>query len=368
MSSTDPLGLNRDEGDQGLRSSSPVEGTSRWSGNAHFEAWSATRLLDKHRKPMGAPGLQQTELVWRKWLVFCDEQSVDWRQAQARDVRAFAEGVNPRTTRASRQVSPVTVKRYWRIVSEIYAFAVVAGLIEINPAAEAEPDASERMPSLALTPNMWALLQDGLPGGHDYKDTRNRLVLLLLMRCALTVSEVLGLKTSGATPHEGTPEQAWVRMAVAGLPLLQDESPFWRPLEDHPTYALLVDGNRPVQKRQLVLDARTSKALHDWLAIRKLAPSAGGGNLILGDSTGQSITAKGLYNICHAHLQKCLAPANDILHLGPNTLRNTCIAIWANRGVQQDEILRRCGLKDAGVLSRLQNHLRPVVYPLTGSS
>jgi integrase/recombinase XerC len=331
------------------------------SGQDHFEAWSALRLLDKHRKPMGASGLQQTELVWRKWLVFCDERAVDWKQAQAQDVRAFSEGVNPRTTRASRKVSPVTVKRYWRIVSEIYAFAVVSEVMEVNPAAEVKPAASERMPSLALTPNMWALLQEGLPGGHDYKDTRNRLVLLLLMRCALTVSEVLGLKISGATPHNGTPEQAALRMALAGLPLLQEESPFWRPLETHPTYALLVDGKRAVQKRQLVLDARTSKALHDWLAIRKLAASANGGKLILGDSTGQSITAKGLYNISHAHLQKCLAPANQILHLGPNTLRNTCIAIWANRGVPQHEILRRCGLKDAGVLTRLQNHLQPAV-------
>lgn len=321
-------------------------------------------MLDRHRKPMGSSGLQQSELVWRKWLVYCDERLLDWRTAKAQDIQAFAAGVDPRTKRASRQVSPVTVKRYWRIVRDLYAFAVLSGHVEANPAAEVEPATSERMPSLALTPNMWAQLQEGLPGGHGYQDRRNRLVLLLLMRCALTVGEVLAIKTSSASPHEGTPELVGLRLAQAGLPLLQQESPFWSPLAEHPTYALLIDGKRTVQKRQLVLDQRTSKALHDWLDIRKLAPSGGDSKLVLGDSTGQSITAKGLYNICHAHLQKCLVPANQILHLGPNTLRNTCITIWANQGVQQEEILRRCGLKDAGVLSRLQNHLRPVVYPL----
>ncbi|UUZ66573.1 site-specific integrase (plasmid) [Polaromonas sp. P1-6] len=256
----------------------------------------------------------------------------------------------------------MTVKRYWRILHDLYAHAVLCRLIKDNPATPAEPKNSERTPSLALTPNMWVQLQEGLPGGHDYQGRRNRLVLLLLMRCALTVSEVISLKTSSVTPHDGTPEEVSQRLALEGLPLLQPESPFWKALEPHPTYKLQIVGEQKEKNRQVILDPRTSKAVHDWLEIRKLESAQGDRKLVLGDSTGRAITAKGLYNICHAHLQKCLAPANDILHLGPNTLRNTCISIWRNQGVTADEILRRCGLKDAGVLARLQNHINPTVY------
>ncbi|MBC7377786.1 MAG: site-specific integrase, partial [Burkholderiaceae bacterium] len=44
-------------------------------------------------------------------------------------------------------------------------------------------------------------------------------------------------------------------------------------------------------------------------------------------------------------------------HMGPNTLRNTCIAGWVNAGVPLLEIQRRCGFKDASVMSRLGAHL-----------
>ena len=43
--------------------------------------------------------------------------------------------------------------------------------------------------------------------------------------------------------------------------------------------------------------------------------------------------------------------------MGPNTLRNTCIAGWFNAGVPLQEIQRRCGFKDASVMSRLGAHL-----------
>jgi integrase/recombinase XerC len=332
------------------------------TGNEFFGMWQTARLADKHRKPMGASGLQQSELVWRQWLLFCAKISVDWTQAQASEVGAFVGDIDPRTKRANRKVSPVTVKRYWRILHDLYAHAVLTSVISDNPTMAARPPASERTPSLALTPNMWIQLQDGLPGGHVYQDRRNRLVLLLLMRCALTVSELIGLKTSSVTPHDGSPDEVSQRLSLAGLPLLQAESPFWMALAPHPIYALQVEGARAVQKRQLVLDVRTSQALHGWLEIRLPETKRSDGKLVLGDSVGQGITAKGLYNICHAHLQKCLAPANAIFHLGPNTLRNTCICIWRNQGVTADEILRRCGLKDAGVLERLHNHLHPSVY------
>ena len=96
-----------------------------------------------------------------------------------------------------------------------------------------------------------------------------------------------------------------------------------------------------------------------------------GSRLIVGDRIGRSIAPNGLYNICQAHLAHCLVHAGllaapgphttvdpgALAHMGPNTLRNTCIAGWFNAGVPLQEIQRRCGFKDASVMSRLGAHL-----------
>ena len=80
--------------------------------------------------------------------------------------------------------------------------------------------------------------------------------------------------------------------------------------------------------------------------------------LIVGGARGTAITPMGLYGICQAHMARCLE-GYGIAQMGPNTLRNTCITRWLNQGVALPEILRRCGLKDAELLTRLRRHLLP---------
>ena len=330
------------------------------TGTAFFDAWQAARLEDKHRKPMGAVGLAQAGFVWRKWLAFCTVRGIDWLGAAPDEVRAFAGDISPRKL-GTRAVSPITLRRYWRILSDLYAHAVLTQLIEHNPCAEVMPPVSEKTASLALPPHLWALLQEGLPGGFQFKARRNRLVLLLMMRCALTVGEILHLTLASVQAHEGDADSVVRHLALAGLPLLQPESPFWAPLAGHPaglSYTLQLSGPRPVQARQLVLDARTSAALRDWLEVRRIGRAGENDRLLVGGASGAALSPKGLYNICQAHMAKCL-PGITLAQMGPNTLRNTCISVWLSQGVPLGEVMRRCGLRDAGVLTRLQRHVNP---------
>ncbi len=337
------------------------------TGMTFFDAWQAARLVDKHRKPMGAVGLAQTEFVWRKWLAFCTVQGIDWLVATPDEVRAFAGTVSARKPGAASAVSPVTLRRYWRILNDLYAYAVLTGRIECNPCAGVMPPVSEKTSSLALPPHLWALLQEGLPGGYTFKARRNRLMLLIMMRCALTASEILGLSLASVQAHEGDAEHLARHLALAGLPLLQPESPFWAPLDGHPaglTYTLQLSGSRPPQARQLVLDVRTSAALRDWLEVRRIGQASPNDRLLVGGANGAALSPKGLYNICQAHMARSL-PGIEIAQMGPNTLRNTCISLWINQGVPLCEVLRRCGLLDPGVLTRLQRHVNPVVRRTT---
>ncbi|MDB5744929.1 MAG: phage integrase [Polaromonas sp.] len=337
-----------------------------------FQHWQRSRLANKELKPMGQAGLKQAELIWRKWLAFCAAHNdMAWEAAQSGDIARFCQSIGARSSRL--KTSPVTQRRYWRVLRDLYAHALASGLVALNPAEDAKPPATERVPSLALPMNMWVALRDGLPSGNTFKERRNRLVLLLMMRTALTVAEIVGLTLASVKPCAGSPEEQAALLEYAGLPLLQPEPALWLPPDASPAYLLLVRKARTGAVRALLLDAPTSRALHEWLEVRRMAPGpvTPQSRLILGDRTGKAIAPNGLYNICQAHLAHCLrrggflaeATPNTvpdpggIQHMGPNTLRNTCIALWFNSGVPLEEIQRRCGFKDASVMSRLGAHL-----------
>ena len=322
--------------------------------DAFFASWQAARLANKDLKPMGAAGLTQASLVWRHWLAFCTVHSVAWYEAQSADIVRFCQAISPRSS--LKKTSPVTRRRYWRVLRDLYAHALDSRLIEVNPAEGAQPPATERVPSLALSRPMWTALHEGLyedfPGDDDFKARRNRLALLLMMRVALTVREIIGLTLDCAQICASLPEVS------AGA---------------DPLYALRVRKAGGGHERVLQLDLETSRALHAWLEVRPVGLPAlhPGSRLVVGDRIGRSIAPNGLYNICQAHLARCLvekgllaeqAPhatldPGALAHMGPNTLRNTCIAGWFNAGVPLQEIQRRCGFKDASVMSRLDAHL-----------
>jgi site-specific recombinase XerD len=318
--------------------------------DAFFASWQAARLVRTDLKPMGEAGLKQAALVWRHWLTFCTAQGIFWDAAGSVDIVRFCQAIGPRSS--VKKTSPVTLRRYWRVLRDLYAHAQEHGLVALNPAEGAQPPATERVPSLALSAPMWTALHEGLyknfPGGDDFKARRNRLALLLMMRAALTVREIIGLTLDCAQP---CPE-------LAGSAVL---------------YLLRVRKAGGGHERVLQLDMETSRALHVWLEVRPVGLPAlhPGSRLVVGDRIGRSIAPNGLYNICQAHLARCLVdkglldaphPAatldpGALAHMGPNTLRNTCIAGWFNAGVPLAEIQRRCGFKDASVMSRLGAHL-----------
>ena len=97
-----------------------------------FSSWRAARLARPDLKPMGAAGLQQALLVWRHWLAFCTVHDIAWDAAQSADIARFCQAIGPRSS--LKKTSPVTRRRYWRVLRDLYAHALACGPIEINPA------------------------------------------------------------------------------------------------------------------------------------------------------------------------------------------------------------------------------------------
>lgn len=350
-----------------------------------YEAWAVFRPIDSSRLPMGKSGLEQAAIIWRQWLIYCAGKQLAWDQATKLDVRNFLNQLKPRTTRPRPTASPVTVKRYWRIVNDLYAYAVLKEVLASNPCELEDKPAPERKKSLALNLTTWQLLSDGLPGSFREKDRRNRLILLLAMRCALTVSEIVQAKVAAVSEVSASPTTVGEKAALAGMALFQPESPYWATGAAHPLYSLEIETAKfskvrsarsadnemlppptprtaKTSTRVLLLDARTSKAVFDWLEVRNRS-DRDSDRLIIGQGEGKGMISKAIYNICRAHIKKCLgSDADTIEHLGPNTLRNTCIAIWRNLGVTDAEVARRIGLRDIEALARLNDHKMPEIH------
>lgn len=333
---------------------------------ALFLLWEAARKNDPSRpKPIGKQGLDQARLVWNKWGEFLALRGRKWPAAAPQDVAAFIEGIQARARQSEKvnpQTSPVTKRRYWRIIRDIYAFAVMSSMLEENPAEgeNVKPRESERANSFVLPFHAWRSLVDQVPGGFTFKDRRNRLALMFMMRCGLTASEIVNLSVGDVS---AVPALEHLR-ATFGLPLLHPENPNWQAAEPFPEYALHVTGRSKALSRTLLLDSRTSKALHDWMQVRvigKESPPAADEKLLVGATVGEKLTARLLYNISAALFAGSEEGREIKIRFGPNTLRNTCIVIWLNTGVTATEIMRRCGAKDAGIVTRLLKHVQPEV-------
>lgn len=145
------------------------------------------------------------EKVWQAWLMHLsghaaigdksalpadrDLQSPGIRQASL-DVQSFLQIRDGQRAHhhPERKISPVTRRRYWRLLERIYEHAMEHGWIGANPATGIEP--AERPPSEdgkghCLPPLLWQSLPRHFPSADGYQDARDRAIVLLLYEMAL---------------------------------------------------------------------------------------------------------------------------------------------------------------------------------------
>lgn len=311
------------------------------------------------KKPMGNSGFRQMSLVWNKWTAFCAARNINWSEAREADVEGYLQSIKTRgrtmltadigdvsvAQGAVKSDSRVTIRRYWRILDELYAFGLEERYIQHNPARRVKPEDGEGVLSEVLSGAEWCRIVERLPNGECEKSRRDRLSLLLIAQWALTTSEIVNLRLTDASVLRGASSDPAVvtddKNAVsAGISII---------------YQLHLGGSRDAQTRTIVLDEMTSLAMQRWLQIRPKTPISN--KLLLGDRLGCDLTAKILYDLCCAHLKDC--EINLDKQRGPNTLRNSCIVNWLNDRMPIQEIMHRCGFQEPNFQRRLLRHLRP---------
>ncbi|RDI15382.1 site-specific integrase [Comamonas sp. AG1104] len=312
------------------------------------------------------------EKVWQAWLMHLSGQvaivdkkrparrprsSKSWHQATELDVQSFLQIRDGQRAHhhPERKISPVTRRRYWRLLERIYDHAMEHGWISANPATGLEP--AERPPSEdgkghCLPPLLWQSLPRHFPSADGYQDARDRAIVLLLYELALAPEEVRCLLWKNLLSNAN---QVWVGSSES---IANGESPLPRYLQ--------IEGGRNAQQRLLELPDSVAQALQSWrrFSAAQRGPSVIDGNhIVFYSRRGGELSVRMLFHVASQIIQRAhnAQPEDSqkfpLQRVGPQVLRNTAIVQWLRAGVPESEVIARIGVDSTRSLRHLQHYL-----------
>lgn len=243
-----------------------------------FDAWVATQKAraassDKKRDQFSDKTARIYESLWRGWVEWLAGQDLPWPQATPQHVRAFLDGPAPapqdrRTRRpiTRDKMALYTQQRYWSVLQNVYAHAVVTGLIEQSPfAAMADrprmKEQAQKRQVMSLA-GVLPLLRDPqalarvlpMEDERQWWVLRDRAAVALVVHCALSTSELIALR--GQDLRDGSRTLAPPAAQLPGVP-----APPRAPRVDVPERK-----DRP--GRSIPVPAAALPVLQEWLARR----------------------------------------------------------------------------------------------------
>lgn len=234
-------------------------------------------------------------------------------------------------------ISVVTRERYCMVLRDMYAHLMRKGRLTHNPmkhlyelAGDERPDAEVlATPVLDYLRNKW--LRTPVTGSPF--DLRDRALMLLMLDAALTPAELAAL-TLGQLSEDAASGAIW----------------------------LTIGGSRAAQKRQLLLDQDSSRALLEWLPARSEALLKGEqdkalvAELVFFTERRRPLSRRVLFHLTSTEIESaCKALGLELpRHVGPLVLRNTAILGWVRQGMEEEEVCRRAGYQGALSLQHLR--------------
>ena len=318
------------------------------------------------------------ETVWQAWLQHLDPAHKPtasakrkaltspkaWHEADAIDVQQFLKVRDGQKAHhhPERKISPVTRRRYWRLLERIYDHALEHGWVQSNPARGLEP--AERPPSEdgkghCLPAPLWQALPRQFPVADGYQNARDRAIVLLLYETALAPEEVRAL--------------LWKDVRSAVDPLAQGALEIKAP-EDTQTTAqpadlprfLHIDGGRAAQQRLIELPETVAQALVDWRrysAAQRGPVVVDGEHAVFYSRRGGPLSVRMLFHVASQIIQRAHQAQAEgsqkapLQRVGPQVLRNTAIVQWLRAGVPELEVIARIGVNSPRALRHLQHYL-----------
>ncbi len=319
-----------------------------------FEAWLLQRASEREN-PLTPQAAEPYRYIWSSWCQWLLGRSrpCSWSElvlsASPDDALVFlSERVTPSTQRdgSPREISSVTRERYCMVLREVYGQIMRLGFLPENPMLRLYELAGEDRPDAEVLPDqVWRHLENSARREPDRSPfaLRDRALLWLMLDAALTPAELAALNLGQL--NDAIEEQGATAKRIS----------------------IRLQGNRAAQRRDLVLDAPATAALHDWLAVRQDTLEKGHpdalvvAGLVFFTERRKPLSRRVLFHLTSGLISQACATLGLTLprHLGPLVLRNTAILHWLKSGMPLDEVCRRAGYQGKLALAHLRSHLSP---------
>ncbi len=337
--------------DPGAAPAQPGPGVVTASARVVFDAW-AGEVTSPTRPRLNARSVLHYRSIWFNFVKSLPAH-IPWEQAGPEHVSAYLNQLTPSATArlklhniSDKPASSVTRRRYWRVLREIYARAVILKLCETNACEGAtEIPFNEIMASMILP--RWALqtIEAGIIKEHKrradstWQQIRNDALLLTLLHTAAKTGEMIQLRADQVIA---------VHTGRAG-----------------PQWTVNIDGDKPCQRRFIALQgAAASKIMQRWLEVRVTVPGHSAwlffgakSHVWNGTRERSPLSRKSIFFLVAAAIKAHL-PANSfessvLAHTGGETLRNSVLARWLEDGVSLEDVMRRAGVAETRAIFRV---------------
>ena len=300
-----------------------------------FERWfnSHPRALNKCTKVIYL-------YVWKSYIEFLTGKSLLWSEANTQAVEGYISSVMPlRKNHAAS--STVTQRRYWRILRDIYNYALIYEWIDSNPVLDAlhpenEVMASLSMPQWSTTALAKHLARECQKSPKTWQTQRDRAMLELMLYTAPKTGEIINLEACDVQSDKQS-KSLYVKF----------------------------NGPRREQKRTIELSPPCSAQLGLWLLARQEIEDLPGA-LFFGQKRApktnlrRKLTHKSVYVLVTTFLERALPPGSfeyGLTHQGAELIRNSVISNWLADPLKThggfEEIMNRAGVKDRRTIERL---------------
>lgn len=304
--------------------------------------------------------------VWMKWAAWLAEQRLPWDAAGEMAVRQFLNSLKPRG-HGAKWVSEVTKRRYWRILKDVYEAAAAAADSEQLHAmfprpwdvGAAKPEANAK--SMIFRGRDMATLRAALDAEVDalegrvregrippWAELRDAALVAVLLSTGAKVAELRNLfddnlRNNLPAGASGAPNEIRYVVLRSGRTLRES-------------------AKKSVPERTLELDPAARRALRLWLAYREQAGLRDQHTPIFVRAAkrlgpGQdALSAVSVFHTIAAFVTRAF-PAEQskaFPHVGPESLRNSVIREWMDRGMPEEQVLADAGVRDTKILRRLE--------------
>lgn len=300
-----------------------------------FEQW-----FNSHPKKLSKHTYVVYGHVWNGFIGFLSEQSLLWTQANTVTIDAYLAGVLP-MRKDHTASSPVTRRRYWRVLRDVYTHAFIHEWIDSNPVLDASHPENELMPSLSLP--QWATIalekhleQACLKHPETWQVQRDRAMLALMLCAAPKTGEIIDLRVDDV-----------------------------QSIEKSKGFSVQFKGLRKGQHRVVELSPSCSQQLQLWLLARhdiEALPD----ELFFGQKRAaktnvrRKLTHNSVYVLVTTFVAQALPEGSfeyGLTHQGAELIRNSVIANWLADPLKTygdlEEIMGRAGVKDRRTIERL---------------